>query len=176
MFVVGIDAHTRYLKVVVVSSTGERVLGPARVNANESTRLVTLLRVSPAPRVVETNSAWPWVHQVLQAAGGDVCARPRETPPGHCRGDVQERRHRRRVVARMDLAGCISIGACHAARAAGVGHADSASRHAGRRAHGPGQSRPDAPETHPRGLNPRARPVAHPGWLAVDAGPRPGLA
>lgn len=69
MFVAGIDAHTRYLKVVVVSSTGERVLGPVRVNANEPTRLVTVLEpYRPLHAVVETSSAWPWVHHVLQAA------------------------------------------------------------------------------------------------------------
>lgn len=68
MFVAGIDAHTRYVKVVVVSSTGDRVLGPVRVSANESARLVALLQpYRPLHAVVETSSAWPWLHHVLQA-------------------------------------------------------------------------------------------------------------
>jgi transposase len=68
VFVAGIDAHTRYVKVVVVSSTGERVLGPVRVKAAESARLVTLLEpFRPLHAVVETSSAWPWVHRVLRA-------------------------------------------------------------------------------------------------------------
>ena len=44
VFVAGIDAHTRYVKVVVVERTGARVvLGPARVKMEESARLVALL-------------------------------------------------------------------------------------------------------------------------------------
>lgn len=68
MFVAGIDAHTRYVKVVVVSSAGERVLGPVSVKASESARLVALLQpYRPLHTVVETSSAWPWLHHALQA-------------------------------------------------------------------------------------------------------------
>jgi transposase len=68
VFVAGIDAHTRYVKVVVVSNAGDRVLGPVRVNASETARLVTLLQpYRPLHTVVETSSAWPWLHHVLQA-------------------------------------------------------------------------------------------------------------
>lgn len=68
MFVAGIDAHTRYVKVVVVAKTGERVLGPVRVQATESARLVALLQgYRPLHVVVETSSAWPWLYEVLQA-------------------------------------------------------------------------------------------------------------
>jgi hypothetical protein len=45
VFVAGIDAHTRYVKVVVVESTGARVLGPVRMKMEELAQLVT-----PAPR------------------------------------------------------------------------------------------------------------------------------
>jgi transposase len=56
------------VKVVVVSSTGERVLGPVRVSAQEPVRLATLLApYRPLHAVVETSSAWPWVHHALQA-------------------------------------------------------------------------------------------------------------
>lgn len=67
MFAAGIDAHTRYVKVVVVSSTGERVLGPVRVNAQTPGRLATLLQpYRPLHAVVETSSAWPWVREAVQ--------------------------------------------------------------------------------------------------------------
>jgi transposase len=68
VFVAGIDAHTRYLKVVVVNSRGERVLSPTRVNATDSARVRTLLRpYRPLRVVVETSSAWPWVRAAIAA-------------------------------------------------------------------------------------------------------------
>lgn len=68
MFVAGIDAHTRYVKVVVVTRMGERVLGPARVNASEAGRLGTVLQpYRPLRVVVETSSAWPWVRAAVHA-------------------------------------------------------------------------------------------------------------
>jgi transposase len=67
-FVAGIDAHTRYVKVVVVDRSGERVLGPIRVNAAESARFATVLeRYRPLRVVVETSSAWPWVRAAVAA-------------------------------------------------------------------------------------------------------------
>jgi transposase len=54
--------------MVVVSRTGERVLGPVRVKASESARLVALLQpYRPLHAVVETSSAWPWLRDVLRA-------------------------------------------------------------------------------------------------------------
>ncbi len=68
MFVAGIDAHTRYVKVVVVDSTGARVLGPVRVKMEEPARLVTLLApYRPLEVVVETSSSWPRLEAVLSA-------------------------------------------------------------------------------------------------------------
>ena len=68
MFVAGIDAHTRYVKVVVVESTGARVLGPMRVKMEEPARLVALLApYRPLDVVVETSSSWPRLHDTLTA-------------------------------------------------------------------------------------------------------------
>lgn len=70
MFVAGIDAHTRYVVIVVVNKEGERVLGPQRVKVTEPQRLVdTLAPYRPLEAVVETSSSWPWLHEVLSASG-----------------------------------------------------------------------------------------------------------
>jgi transposase len=96
------------VKVVVVSRTGERVVGPVRVNANESTRLVALLQpYRPLRAVVETSSAWPWLYQLLQAP--DVtfvlahAKRLRAIAEATYKSDDIDAE----VLARMDLAGLI---------------------------------------------------------------------
>lgn len=68
MFVAGIDAHTRYVKVVVVDSSGQRVLGPTRVKMDEAARLASLLTAyRPLAVVVETSSSWPPLRAALEA-------------------------------------------------------------------------------------------------------------
>lgn len=68
MFVAGIDAHTRYVKVVVVERTGARVLGPMRVKMEDSARLAAVLApYRPLEVVVETSSSWPRLHDTLHA-------------------------------------------------------------------------------------------------------------
>jgi transposase len=70
VFVAGIDAHTRYVKVVIVDRTGARVLGPVRVKMEDPARLVTLLApYRPLEAVVETSSSWPRLDAVLSGAG-----------------------------------------------------------------------------------------------------------
>jgi len=70
MFFAGIDAHTRYVVVVIINKTGKRVLGPTRVQIDRPERLVALLApYRPLDAVVETSSSWPWLHEVLTAAG-----------------------------------------------------------------------------------------------------------
>jgi transposase len=70
MYVAGIDAHTRYLVLVVVNKSGERVLGPMRVRVEDPQRLLTLLaEFRPLDVVVETSSSWPWLDELLTAAG-----------------------------------------------------------------------------------------------------------
>lgn len=108
MFVAGIDAHTRYVKIIVLSRTGERVLGPVRVNASESARLVPLLaRYRPLRVVVETSSAWPWVYEAVQAPEVTfVLAHAKRlraiAEATYKRDDIDAD-----VLARMDLAGLI---------------------------------------------------------------------
>lgn len=70
MFVAGIDAHTRYVVLVVVNRAGERVLGPTRVKVDQPARLIAVLApYRPLEAVVETSSSWPWLDEVLTAAG-----------------------------------------------------------------------------------------------------------
>lgn len=70
MFFAGIDAHTRYLVVVIIDSRGERVLAPTRVKLEERDRLVALLApYRPLDAVMETSSSWPWLYEVLSGAG-----------------------------------------------------------------------------------------------------------
>jgi transposase len=70
VFVAGIDAHTRYLVIVVVDRTGECVVAPTRVKLEHRERLLTLLApYRPLDAVVESSSSWPWLHEVLTGAG-----------------------------------------------------------------------------------------------------------
>ena len=70
MFFAGIDAHTRYVVVVVMDRTGERVLGPTRVKVEQPERLVALLApYRPLDAITETSSSWPWLQEVLTGAG-----------------------------------------------------------------------------------------------------------
>ena len=70
MFVAGLDAHTRYVVLVVVDTNGAKVLGPVRIRTHERERLLTVLApYRPLDVVVETSSAWPWLYDVLTPAG-----------------------------------------------------------------------------------------------------------
>jgi transposase len=70
MFYAGIDAHTRYVVVVIINRMGERVLGATRVKVEQPERLVALLApYRPLDAVMETSSSWPWLHEVLTRAG-----------------------------------------------------------------------------------------------------------
>ena len=70
MFVAGIDAHTRYVVVVIVNKTGECVQKAVRVPVDAPERLITLLApYRPLEAVVETSSSWPWLDELLSANG-----------------------------------------------------------------------------------------------------------
>jgi transposase len=108
VFVAGIDAHTRYVKVVVVERTGARVLGPVRVKMDESARLVALLAPDrPLDVVVETSSSWPPLHAAL--AGPQVhfvlahARRLRAIAEANYKSDDIDAE----LLARMQLAGLI---------------------------------------------------------------------
>jgi transposase len=70
MFFAGIDAHTRYVVVVIINRMGERVLAPTRVKVEQPERLLALLApYRPLDAIMETSSSWPWLHELLTEAG-----------------------------------------------------------------------------------------------------------
>lgn len=70
MYVAGIDAHTRYLMIVVVNKSADRVIGPVRVPVGEPEQLLGLLApLRPLEVVVETSSSWPWLQERLTSDG-----------------------------------------------------------------------------------------------------------
>jgi len=110
VFIAGIDAHTRYVVVVVLNSTGERVLGPLRVKVTEPARLLQVLAAyRPLEAVVETSSTWPWLEELLRPAGiVFVLAHARRLRA------IAEANYKRdeidaEVLARMRLAGLIPM-------------------------------------------------------------------
>ena len=108
MFFAGIDAHTRYVVVVIINRMGERVLGPTRVRVDQRERLVTLLApYRPMDAIMETSSSWPWLHEVLTGAGVQfVLAHARRlraiAEANYKRDDIDAE-----LLARMRLAGLI---------------------------------------------------------------------
>ena len=108
MFFAGIDAHTRYVVVVIINRMGERVLGPTRVPISPPDRLVTLLApYRPLQAVMETSSSWPWLHEVLTGAGVQfVLAHARRlraiADANYKRDDIDAE-----LLGRMQLAGLI---------------------------------------------------------------------
>lgn len=108
MFVAGIDAHTRYVVVVVVNRMGDRVLGPVRVPCAQQDRLVEVLApYRPLEAVVETSGSWPWLQDALAPAGiGFVLAharRLRAIAESNYKSDAIDAE----LLARMRLAGLI---------------------------------------------------------------------
>ncbi|HEX9106166.1 MAG TPA: IS110 family transposase [Longimicrobiales bacterium] len=108
MYVAGIDAHTTYLVVVVVSNTGERVLGPTRVPYGKREQLMELLAAyRPLEVVVETSPGWAWLRDTLVAQGiGFVLAhakRLRAIAEANYKRDAIDAE----LLARMRVAGCI---------------------------------------------------------------------
>lgn len=108
MFFAGIDAHTRYVVVVIITKTGERVLGPTRVKVDRPERLLAVLDAyRPLEAIMETSSAWPWLHELLGGAGVRfVLAHARRlraiAEANYKRDDIDAE-----LLARMRLAGLI---------------------------------------------------------------------
>lgn len=108
MYVAGIDAHSTYLVVAVVSNTGELVLAPRRVRNHEPARLLELLSpFRPLEAVVETSPGWAWLRDHLLAHGiGFVLAhakRLRAIAEANYKKDEIDAE----LLARMRVAGCI---------------------------------------------------------------------
>lgn len=110
MFFAGIDAHTRYVVIVIINKMGERVLGPTRVKVEHRDRLLALLApYRPLDVVMETSSSWPWLHEVLTGAGMQfVLAHARRlraiAEANYKRDDIDAE-----LLARMRLAGLIPV-------------------------------------------------------------------
>lgn len=108
MFVAGLDAHTRYVVVVVVDRMGTKMLGPTRVKVEHVTRLLEVLApYRPLEVVMETSSSWPWLRSVLTDAGMRfVLAHARRlraiADANYKRDDIDAE-----LLARMRLAGLI---------------------------------------------------------------------
>jgi transposase len=108
MFFAGIDAHTRYVVVVIINSMGERVAGPTRVKVSQPERLLELLApYRPLEAIMETSSSWPWLHELLSGAGVQfVLAHARRlraiAEANYKRDDIDAE-----LLARMRLAGLI---------------------------------------------------------------------
>jgi transposase len=108
MFFAGIDAHTRYVVVVIINRMGERVLGPTRVKVDRPERLLELLApYRPLDAIMETSSSWPWLHELLSGAGMHfVLAHARRlraiAEANYKRDDIDAE-----LLARMRLAGLI---------------------------------------------------------------------
>lgn len=108
MYVAGIDAHTTYLVVAVVSNTGERVLGPTRIRNDDRARLLEVLsHYRPLEAVVESSPGWAWLRDLLLAQGiGFVLAHAKRLRA------IAEANYKRdeidaELLARMRVAGCI---------------------------------------------------------------------
>ena len=108
MFFAGIDAHTRYVVVVIINKMGERVAGPTRVKVSQPERLLELLAAyRPLEAIMETSSSWPWLHELLEGAGVHfVLAHARRlraiAEANYKRDDIDAE-----LLARMRLAGLI---------------------------------------------------------------------
>jgi len=108
MYVAGIDAHTTYLVVAVVSNTGERVMAPTKVRYSNSRRLIELLApYRPLEAVVESSPGWPWLRDLLLGEDiGFVLAHAKRLRA------IAEANYKRdeidaELLARMRVAGCI---------------------------------------------------------------------
>ena len=108
VFFAGIDAHTRYVVVVIINRMGERVLGPTRVQVRRPEQLLALLTpYRPLDAIMETSASWPWLHELLTGAGVHfVLAHARRlraiAEANYKRDDIDAE-----LLARMRLAGLI---------------------------------------------------------------------
>ena len=93
---------------MIINRMGERVLGPTRVSVDRPERLLALLApYRPLDAVMETSAAWPWLSELLSAAGIQfVLAHARRlraiAESNYKRDDIDAE-----LLARMRLAGLI---------------------------------------------------------------------
>jgi transposase len=108
VFFAGIDAHSRYVVVVIINRMGERMFGPTRISVDRPERLLAVLApYRPLDAIMETSASWPWLHECLTGAGIHfVLAHARRlraiAEANYKRDDVDAE-----LLARMRLAGLI---------------------------------------------------------------------
>ncbi len=108
MFTAGIDAHTRYVVVVIVNKSGECLLGPVRVRTSEPERLLEVLApYRPLQAVVETSSSWPWLYELLTPAGVRFVLAHAKKLRAIAEANYKRDEIDAELLARMRLAGCI---------------------------------------------------------------------
>ncbi len=108
MFTAGIDAHTRYVVVVIVNKSGERLLGPVRIRCLEPDRLLEALApYRPLEVVVETSSSWPWLYELLRPAGVRFVLAHAKKLRAIAEANYKSDDIDAELLARMRLAGCI---------------------------------------------------------------------
>jgi transposase len=107
MYIAGVDAHTSYLAVAIVSKEGE-LLEKRRVRVKEPDRLDGLLaRYRPLEVVVETSSSWPWLRDRLEPQGiGFILAHAKRLR-WIARSNYKSDEVDAELLARMHLAGLI---------------------------------------------------------------------
>jgi len=65
--VAGLDAHSTYVVVTIVSNAGEVIAGPKRIANDDADRLKGLLEQhAPLEVVVEASGSWPWIFDRLE--------------------------------------------------------------------------------------------------------------
>ncbi len=108
MFVAGIDSHTTYSVIAIVSNSGELVHKPVRVPNTESDRLVGLLeKHRPVEVVVETCPAWPWLFDLLERPGIHLVLAHAKRLRAIAGSNYKRDEVDAEVLARMRLAGLI---------------------------------------------------------------------
>ena len=66
MYFAGIDAHTTYVVVAIVSNDGTLAQKPVRIRNDQMERLLDVLEpFEPLEVVVEASPSWPWLYDLL---------------------------------------------------------------------------------------------------------------
>ena len=69
MYYGGLDLHTQYVTVAILDARGAVVLETAVATRDPQQIVVTLAPFRPLTVALESCGLWPWLHDVLVAAG-----------------------------------------------------------------------------------------------------------
>lgn len=108
MHIAGIDAHTTYVVVAIVSKNGELVRRPTRVQNTRPEELLELLEsYRPVEVVVETCPSWPWLYDLLTGNGIGFVLAHAQRLRAIAEADYKRDELDAELLARMRLAGLI---------------------------------------------------------------------